>query len=67
MISRSNSMTAFSSDNRPASVSSRSDDERVSVRKMFGKCSGVMTGEPFDQMNACSMMFSISRTFPGHG
>ena len=23
--------------------------------------------EPFDQMNACSMMFSISRTLPGHG
>ena len=37
------------------------------VAKIVGRCSGVTTSEPFDQIKACSMMFSISRTLPGHG
>ena len=47
MISRSNSMTAFSRDSRPASVSSRSEVDRVSARKIVGRCSGRITLEPF--------------------
>ena len=49
-----------------ARVSSRSEVERVSLQDRRQMLGGDLL-EPLDQMNACSMMFSISRTLPGQG